>query len=859
MIDRHFLKTLQDSVGPGNVSVSRAAAELYSYDGSVVKSTPAVIVFPADARQTAQVVAAAHAAGVPFVPRGFGTNLSGGTVPPEGGMVIGLSRLNRILSITPASRTAVVQPGVTNLELQTALAPLGFYFAPDPASQKVATLGGNVAENSGGPHCLKYGVTTNHVLGMEMVLADGERMRIGGPAMDPPGYDLRGAVIGSEGTMGIVTEVTVRILPKPEAVITQLAVYDDVGDAARSVSAIISAGIVPATLEMMDRLIIQAVEDSYACGYPRDAAAVLIIEVEGPREGLAEQAERIRELCMSHGCRTIRTAADDDERNRLWEGRRGAFGAVARLAPNFLVNDGTVPRTALPEALARVAAIVSAYGLEHGNVFHAGDGNLHPLILFDSRDRDQSERVHRAGREIMDACVKLGGTITGEHGVGAEKIKGMRLIFTEVDLEAQRALQRAFDPDGLLNPGKIIPTDTPGPDEGAKPRSALGVATAAEIDICERILAARRANRAVVPLGSGANRDFGNLGSRPVSYLSSEALVELTEYDPDNQVVSAGAGLRLADLQRILAAHRQWLPLRPPPGIGNHTLGGVAALGRCGPERLHYGAPRDLLLGLRYVSAKGELVIAGGRVVKNVAGYDMTRLLAGSAGTLGYLTALTWKVALMPERCEALLARGPLRKVAAVAEAVNTSHLDPSIVCAVPAMEGAAAGWRLLVGVEGFSKTVEAQIGDLQRKMTAGGLDLEAPASYAVLDGPLVDSYRPLTGWPFLMQIDLPADTVADCLERLFPADVAEAIVADLGCGRILAGFDRLPPEGWHLAGETAAALGGHAILTSAPEDFKTGHDVFGPGRTEWKLTHRVKAALDPEGVFSPGRLPGRV
>ena len=855
-MDNQFIITLRDIVGPANVSVSRAYTELYSYDGSVVKATPGVVVFPADSGEAVRVVSVAHSAGVPFVPRGFGTNLSGGTVPPPGGMVLCLSRLNKILSISLESRTAVVQPGVTNLELQTALSPMGFYYAPDPASQKVASIGGNVAENSGGPHCLKYGVTTNHVLGLEMILANGEAATIGSAALDPPGYDLRGVVIGSEGTLGIVTEATVRILPKPETVITQLAIYDDVGDAARSVSAIIAAGILPATLEMMDQLIIQAVEDSYACGYPRDAAAVLIIEVEGPEEGLTEQADQIRGLCMEHGCRTIRTAADDQERNRLWEGRRGAFGAVARLAPNYLVNDGTVPRNALPEALNRVSDIVSAHGFRHGNVFHAGDGNLHPLVLFDSRDEEQAEKVHRVGQEIMAACVQLGGTITGEHGVGAEKIDGMRLIFSENDLSAQKAMQRAFDPDGLLNPGKIIPTDEP--ESEIKPTLTLGDATVAETAICARILDASKNGQAIVPVGSGTNREFGNLDRGPVEYLSSERLTDLIEYDPDNQVVSTGAGLRLSSLQEILSEHRQWLPLRPFPALGAHTTGGIAALGRCGPERFRYGAPRDLLMGLRYANSAGELINAGGRVVKNVAGYDMTRLLTGTAGTLGYLTALTWRVSLLPERCEAALGSGPLEKIAALANEVITSHLEPALVAATPANNG-HSHWRLVVGFEGFSDTVQAQCESLYRKMHAAGLTSDAPAPYAVLDGPLVDDCHNLMASPFLIQVSLPADMVAAGLDKLASLVDIQNLLIDMGCGRILAGINGLSLESWLQIGETLTGLGGHAILEAAPSEFKTDIDIFGPAQSAWKIMHRVKRALDPQELFAPGRLPGRI
>ena len=457
MLTDSLIGELRNIVGEFQVSVNRADTELYSYDASLARGQPGVVVFPADTREASMIVRAANRAGITFVPRGFGTNLSGGTVLPSGGLVICLSRFNRILEVCPQSRHAVVQPGVTNLELQNALAPLGFFYAPDPASQKVATLGGNVGENSGGPRCLKYGVTTNHVLGMEMILPDGDIIRTGGPALDPPGYDLRGAIIGSEGTLGIVTEITVRILPFPASIITMLAIYNDIGDAARSVSDIISAGMVPTTLEMMDAPIIKAVEDSYACGYPRDAAAVLIIEVEGPQTGLREQARQVNDICMRNNCRSLHEAKDSTERNRLWEGRRGAFGAVARLAPNYLVNDCSVPRTKLPQALATVADITQKYRFEHGNVFHAGDGNLHPLILFDSRDADQWARVKMAGWEIMEACVALGGTISGEHGIGLEKMEAMRLIFSEEDFEAQRSLKRAFDPEDRLNPDKVIP------------------------------------------------------------------------------------------------------------------------------------------------------------------------------------------------------------------------------------------------------------------------------------------------------------------------------------------------------------------------------------------------------------------
>ena len=691
MITDKFIHELEEIVGKEHVSASRANAELYSYDASLARGKPGVVVFPADSGETARLVRAAHRAGIPLVPRGFGTNLSGGTIVTVEGLVVCLSRLNRILGIYPEGRYAVVQPGVTNLELQDALATIGFFYAPDPASQKVSTLGGNTGENSGGPRCLKYGVTTNHILGMEMILPDGEVVRTGGAALDPPGYDLRGTIVGGEGTLSVVTEITVRILPLSESIITMLATYDSIADAARSVSDIISAGILPTTLEMMDAMIIKAVEDSYACGYPRDAAAVLIIEVEGPTAGLKEQATRIREICMQTNCRDIQEAKNNDERNLLWQGRRGAFGAVARLAPNYLVNDATVPRTKLPEALAKVAEITKNYNCEHGNVFHAGDGNLHPLLLFDSRDTDQLHRVEKAGWEIMEACVKLGGTISGEHGIGLEKQEAMRLVFSEDDFKAQRALKRAFDPDNVLNPGKVIPPPKDAGRDGKSPEPTLleqvrGVSGngAHASEMKAKIKTAASQKQAVVPVGSGTFSRFGNLPNRDTQSLSSLSMADVIEYDPPNQVITVGAGISLAALQEHLKANSQWLPVRPPFFSAGSTIGSLVALAACGPERMAYGAPRDLLLGLRYIDSKGVLVTAGGRVVKNVAGYDMTRLLTGSAGTLGFISEATWRVSTIPERCAAITAVGALDVCAATALKIVQSTLSPVYVTCLP-------------------------------------------------------------------------------------------------------------------------------------------------------------------------------
>lgn len=450
------VRKLQELAGESNVLWKPAHLAVYEYDASLCRATPRAVVFAESAAQIARLVRFFGEEAIPYVARGAGTNLSGGTVL-RGGVILELSRMNRILEIDLENQLAVVEPGVQNLAFQNALAPLGYYYAPDPASQKVSTLGGNVGENSGGPHCLKYGVTSNHVLGAEVILPGGEVVWFGGRAADPPGPDLMGLLVGSEGTLGVATKIVVRILRMPESVVTLLAVFRSVEDAGQTVSDIIADGIIPATLEIMDNLVIRAVEESVHAGFPVDAEAVLIIELDGLSDGLDGQARRILELCARNGVVTARRAKDAAERAELWAGRKGAFGAVARLSPCYLVCDGTVPRTALPRALSAVKELSRKYDLLIGNVFHAGDGNLHPLILFDDRDPGQVVRVHEAGAEILRVCAELGGTISGEHGIGAEKLSGMPLVFREADLETMGAVKVAMDPKNLCNPGKLIP------------------------------------------------------------------------------------------------------------------------------------------------------------------------------------------------------------------------------------------------------------------------------------------------------------------------------------------------------------------------------------------------------------------
>lgn len=458
-MNKEVTAKLRRFLDPSRVIEDETELLVYECDGlPLFKHRPDIVVFPKTTDEVAQIVRVANEYRIPFLPRGAGTGLSGGALAVEGGIVIEMQRMNRILSVDQENRIAVVQPGVVNLHISQAVAHLGLYYAPDPSSQMSCSIGGNVAENSGGPHCLKYGMTTNHILAIEAVTSQGDIIRLGNPAGEPIGMDLLGSIVGSEGTFAIVTEITIRLLPKPQAVKTLLAAFRSVEECSQAVSEVIAAGIVPSALEFVDAKTIEAVEASvYKAGYPMDAVAALLIEVDGFQEGLEETATAIVEICRRNKAYEVRVAKDDEERAKLWLGRKGAFGAMGRLAPDMITMDAVIPRTRLPQVLVAIDEMSDRYGLGVANVFHAGDGNLHPLILFDSRHPDQVDKIFAMSEEIMKLCVAVGGSLSGEHGIGYEKKDFMDLVFSEGDLDSMMRVKRVFNPDGLLNPSKIFP------------------------------------------------------------------------------------------------------------------------------------------------------------------------------------------------------------------------------------------------------------------------------------------------------------------------------------------------------------------------------------------------------------------
>ena len=449
---------LEDALGRNAVLSEPFDLALYEFDGGVDKARPDAVVFPQSTADVVAIVKIARYYAVPVVGRGAGTGLSGGAIPRAGGIVVSFARMNRILEIDVENERAVVEPGVVNQDISAAVDAFGYFFAPDPSSQKACTIGGNVAENAGGPHTLAHGVTTNHVVSLEVVLPDATVMRLGGPELDVPGYDMVGLLTGSEGTMALVTKIGVRLMQKQEAVQTMLAVYKTVRQAGNTVAALTAEGIVPVALEMMDGPMLRMVEDATHAGYPKDAAAVLLIEVEGLVESVEEQTIAIAEVCQDCGATEVRVAQSHQERLLLWKGRKNAFGAIGRVSPTYYVQDGVVPRTKVADTLEAIERIGKKYNIPISNVFHAGDGNMHPILPFDPRKKGDLKRAQRAGEEILQYCISVGGSITGEHGVGMEKMEMMSQLFPDETLDLIRDFKTLFDPACSLNPGKLLPT-----------------------------------------------------------------------------------------------------------------------------------------------------------------------------------------------------------------------------------------------------------------------------------------------------------------------------------------------------------------------------------------------------------------
>jgi glycolate oxidase subunit GlcD len=938
-----LIENLRAAIGREAVLTEADELLVYECDGLPQhKYPPRAVVFPDSTEEVAEVLRVLKRENVPFAPRGAGTGLSGGALAVGSGVVIELARMRRLLKLDAENRLAIVQTGMVNAHLSHAAAPFGLHYVPDPSSQMTCTIGGNIAENAGGIHCLKYGTTVDHVLAARVVLAGGEIVDLGGAGTDMPGYDLLGVFIGSEGTFGIATEATLRLVPLPSAVRTLLADFSDVNDASRAVSAIIAAGLIPAALEMVDGETIRAVEQSvFAAGLPLDAEAALLIELDGLEAGLDEEASRAESLCRQHGARSVRLAQDETERKKFWAARKGAFGAMGRVSPDLMLQDAVVPRSRLPEALAEIYRTGAKYRLRLANLFHAGDGNLHPVICFDSRSADEVSRVKEAGREIMEACVRAGGTITGEHGVGLDKSEYLPLIFNADDMDVMLRVRAAFDPTGLCNPGKIIPTPrgcgeakaatrrqvdaeafrssekqlaigtehlaargkapatfTPAlssslfdgekahrllaqvvgeenvvqsPHHNDAQSSCLEASPETNDEACEVLHLAARENWAIVPAGAGTWLGAGNALRRTNVIISTKRMRRILEHEPADLVATAEAGLTLNALNVELARAGQWLPLDPPDD-GRATIGGVIATGMNGAQSFGFGSPRGAVIGMRVALADGRLIKAGGRVVKNVAGYDLCKLFTGSYGTLCLILELTFKLRPKPAQTMTIVACAPLDSLLRSARAVLDARLLPVAVelfssglAQQLSVTNEVTHPTLLIRYAGTPETVGFQI-----EQTAKLLKNDpAIAQCDVLDDD--DKYwRGLAALPLAETNNL---VWRACLRPTELATFLRLKMKDGGAGfsssslwyaGVADGRLRVMNRSTEDAASCIASLaqlrasaraaGGALVIECAASEIKGSIDAWGDIGSTASLMRRVKKELDPQDMLSPGR-----
>ncbi len=857
----------------GDEAVLTDPAELvpYEIDAGQDRATPDGVVFPRSAAELAEVVRLAAEHGVVLVPRAAGTSLSGGAIAAVGGVVVAVSRMATVRAIDPVARQATVDPCVVNLELQGQLARHHLFYPPDPASQRASTIAGNIAENAGGPHCFKYGVTTSYVQALDLVLSSGETARAGGPAVDYPEYDLVGLFTGSEGTLGFIAGATVRAVRAPPAAVVMMAIFDSLGAAADTVSDIIARGLVPAALEMMDRRIIRAVEAYVHVGLP-DAEVILIAEIDGYAASLEEQASELRGICQAHGASEVKLARDQAERDRLWFARKSAAGAMAHLAPAYYLQDGTVPRSRLGEMMATIEEVGRTYRLSICNVFHAGDGNLHPLILFDPEDAEQASRVVAASRDILEKCIQAGGNITGEHGVGVEKILEMGMQFTPGEIQVMREVKEIFDPGDRLNPGKIFPDLAPdaaewAPRAAAPPPLPAGAASSSPLVAgatyqpasAEEVAALLRQRQAegkpIEVIGAGTKLRLARGDRRPGDALSTRRLAGVIEYAPHDLYVRVGAGTPLRELQAVAGRDHLWWPVPHP--WPEATVGGIVASNWNGPARWRLGAIRDLVLGGVVVLPDGRTVRAGGKVVKNVAGYDMTKLHVGALGTLGVLTELNLKLARL------LAAQASLAVPAATAgealdlalRAFGESLVASSILVfggdrgglPVPG-EGAAT---VLITAAGHPADVGEELRILGR--TASGSSAPRPLETTGEAAWAEWQRRAGQGDGVVLRIGVPNRRLADAASH--PALEGAAFVADVTAGVM---WTRCPgglgAEALARVQEAARGWGGYAAVLGAPASLLRQVDPLGHRSALAPYMERLRRRWDPGGVLNPGR-----
>ncbi|MCU0519465.1 MAG: FAD-binding protein [Anaerolineae bacterium] len=843
------LSSLKAVLQPGQIVDDPVELLTYLGDGGLDQGVPIGVAFPYTTLDVQSVVSWGAEHGVPVVARGAGTGLAGGAVALRGGLLLQFSHMKQLLDLDVTGRSAVVQPGIVNLTLDEIVKGEGLYFPPDPASGRAATIGGNIGANAGGPHCFKYGVMTNYVTGLEVVLADGRRVKLGGRALDAPGLDLVGLFTGAEGTLGVVTEAEVRLVRNPPATKTLLAAFDSVEQAGEAVSAVIAAGLVPATMEMMCQKMMRLVEDYTHPGLPVEAGAVLIIDMDGYPESLGAQIDEVVAVLSAHRAVELRVAKSEAERTQIWYARKSAAGALARVALDHYTVDGSVPRSKLGETLREVIKICDDLDLPVVFLVHAGDGNLHPMVLVqDPNDAEFLARLHEGGRRMAALFVSLGGTITGEHGVGIEKQEFMALMYGEEELAAMHEIKALFDPTQQLNPDKVFP-------KGQTYGACTLIDEAHPLDVTSHVVtpaSAEEVSAAICGL-SAAGRRIRVRGSGAKSLdlpvdgvvLSSAALAGIRTYARDDLYVTVGAGTRLADLQAALAPDGMWVPLVSP--WPEATIGGIVSTALNAPLRMRYGGIRDLVQALHVVLPDGRALYVGRPVMKNVAGYDLVKLFVGSHGSLGMLTDVTFKLmarprqsqtlsVVVPSWVEGLRWAGMLSEAALVASAVLVGQKPD-----------ARDGLSLWYTAEGLPEDVEAELAGVRAILQRAG----APEPDMIsTDGNALWARWVGAGFfgpeDLLMRVGVAPKDFTTAARAILPELGRACMLADTPNGHLYlrGGFDLTRVRA------AARALGGYAVVLGAAQ---LGVDVWGDAPDGLDLMRAIKAQWDPMGGFNEG------
>jgi len=862
--DKAFKELIQ-SIGKGLVITNPVELISYEIDGALKSGTPEVVVLPRSVQDINHILRWANKHDMPVIAWGAGTGLAGAAVAENGGLVLSLSRMNRLLELDKYGRSVVVEPGMVNQHLADIADTNGLSYPPDPASGRSSTIGGNIAANAGGPHCFKYGVTTNYLTGVEAVLADGQILQLGGRAFDYPEYDFTGIITGSEGTIGIVTKAYLRMTRKPPGVKTLMAAFETDQRAGEAVSALIANGLVPATMEFMDQKLMRIIEEYIEAGLPVHAGAALIIEVDGYIESLSAQMNEIVTILQEHNSIDIRTAQTPDEREKIWYGRKSAAGAMARLAPAYLPLDITVPRSRLAQTIGKINLICTHYELQAAYICHAGDGNLHPLLLIEEPDNSSyMERIHNAGGEIMKISEEFNGTITGEHGVGIEKREYMHLMYNEEEIRAMLEIKGLFDPRNILNPGKVFPKiqgkgerEIGDRDQGLVsqipdklqpqkyPRSEEQVREIFQQAAYEKL-----------PLGIRG----GGTKSSPIPnvehILFTNNLGGVNNIAPEDLFVNVGAGTTIDELQNELADHNMWVPIISP--WKNSTIGGMVAANFNGPLRMRYGGFRDLVLAMKVILPDGRLLRAGRPVVKNVAGYDLPKLFVGSHGTLGLIHELTLKLAPLPRRRTSLIVPAESLELALKlgTQLVQVCLVASALLLCSGCENLGDAAYHLVYTAEGYPENVSAELSQVRSVLDTHGINRVEQ----------IDSYSGSEIWckwirtqtspngvkkfhPQLVRFGIPPKSLPGFITNNAGNLTSTPFIADIVNGLVYAA--QLPDAGDLPV--SALESGGYAVMLFREKQPDSKLDECNYIPDSLAFMRKLKSKWDPENILNPG------